>query len=339
MAQNEQIVLAQYPEGMPKAEDFRFENIEIASPTEGEVTVEIAYISADPYMRNRMKPNTNSYIGGFELDQPITGLAVGQVIESQHSDFEAGDKVMGMLPWQKYCAVQADDLNRLPDLDVPAYLFLGVLGMTGQTAYHGLLDIGRPKAGETVVVSAASGAVGSVVGQIAKLKGARVVGIAGGEQKTNYLVDELGFDEAVDYKKDDYPEALKQAVPDGVDVYFENVGGTVANEVFKHLNTFARIPVCGSISKYNNKEVAYEPAVQPMLIKHQALMQGFLVQQFKDDFDRAGQELAQWVKAGKIKTKTSVAEGFDQVPKAFNHLFTGENFGKQVIKISNVLDK
>lgn len=339
MTQNEQIVLAQYPEGLPKAEDFRFETIDIASPKEGEVTIETAYISADPYMRNRMKPNTNSYIGGFELDQPIVGLAVGQVTESNHSDFKKGDTVSGMLPWQKYSTVKADDLMHLPDLDVPPYLFLGVLGMTGQTAYHGLLDIGQPKAGETVVVSAASGAVGAVVGQIAKIKGARVVGIAGGDQKTSYLVDELGFDEAVDYKKEDYAKALAQAVPDGVDVYFENVGGTVANEVFKHLNTFARIPVCGSISKYNDTEVSYEPAVQPMLIKHQALMQGFLVHQFKDDFARAGQELAQWVKEGKIKTKTSVAEGFDQVPKAFNNLFTGENFGKQVIKISDVLDK
>ncbi|MHD0397109.1 NADP-dependent oxidoreductase [Staphylococcus simulans] len=339
MTQNEQIVLASYPEGLPKETDFRFEAIEIAAPKEGEVTVEIAYISADPYMRNRMKPNTNSYIGGFKLDQPITGLAVGQVTASNHPDFKAGDKVSGMLPWQKYSTVDANHLNVLPDLDVPPYLFLGVLGMTGQTAYHGLLDIGRPKAGETVVVSAASGAVGAVVGQIAKIKGARVVGIAGGDQKTNYLVDELGFDAAVDYKKEDYATALAKAVPDGVDVYFENVGGTVANEVFKHLNTFARIPVCGTISKYNDQEVSYEPAVQPMLIKHQALMQGFLVQQFKDDFTRAGQVLAQWVKEGKIKTKTSVAEGFDQVPKAFNHLFTGENFGKQVIKISNVLDK
>ena len=171
------------------------------------------------------------------------------------------------MPWATLPTVDGKTIRKVPPLDVPSYLYLGVLGMTGQTAYNGLLDIGKPKEGETVVVSAASGAVGAVVGQIAKIKGAKVVGIAGGEEKNRYLVEEIGFDHAVDYKRDDYADKLAEAVPDGVDVYFENVGGTVANEVFKHLNTFARIPVCGSISKYNDEEVSYEPAIQPILIK------------------------------------------------------------------------
>lgn len=340
MVQNEQIVLADYPDGIPKPSDFKYEEIPVATPKDGEVVVEIAYISADPYMRNRMKAGNNkSYIGGFQLGEPIVGFEVGKVIESNHADFKNGDIVVGMMPWQKYCTVKASEVRKVPDLDVPAYLFLGVLGMPGQTAYHGLLEIGKPKAGETVVVSAASGAVGSVVGQIAKIKGARVVGIAGSEKKLNYLVNDLHFDAAINYKLDDFPQQLKAAVPDGVDVYFENVGGFVGNEVLKHLNTFARIPVCGAIAIYNEKHPQLEPPIQPILIRHQALMQGFLVHQFEQDFERAGKELAQWVKEGKIKTGTSIAHGFDQVPEAFSHLFTGEKLGKQVIKISDVLDK
>ncbi|GEP84630.1 putative zinc-binding dehydrogenase [Staphylococcus piscifermentans] len=338
MVQNKQIVLARYPEGMPQDEDFRYEDVEVQEPKEGQVVVETAYISVDPYMRNRMKPSSDSYVENFQLDEPIVGFTVGQVKKSNNDDFNEGDIVTGMMPWATLPTVDGKTIRKVPPLDVPPYLYLGVLGMTGQTAYNGLLEIGKPKEGETVVVSAASGAVGAVVGQVAKIKGAKVVGIAGGEEKNRYLVDELGFDHAVDYKRDDYADKLAEAVPDGVDVYFENVGGTVANEVFKHLNTFARIPVCGSISKYNDEEVSYEPAIQPILIKNQALMQGFLVVQFEKNFESAGKQLAQWVKEGKIKTKTSVADGIDQVPHAFRNLFTGENFGKQVIKVSNILD-
>ncbi|WP_147095056.1 MDR family NADP-dependent oxidoreductase, partial [Staphylococcus carnosus] len=215
MVQNQQIVLAKYPDGMPKDDDFRYEEVEVQEPKEGEVLVEMAYISVDPYMRNRMKPSTNSYIDGFQLDEPIVGLSVGQVKKSNANDFNEGDIVTGMMPWATLPTVDVKNIRKVPELDVPAYLFLGVLGMTGQTAYNGLLEIGKPKEGETVVVSAASGAVGAVVGQIAKIKGAKVVGIAGGEEKNRYLVEELGFDHAVDYKRDDYAEKLAEAVPDG----------------------------------------------------------------------------------------------------------------------------
>lgn len=239
-----------------------------------------------------------------------------------------------MLPWKRINTVNEENVSKISNTDVPLYLYLSTLGMTGQTAYHGLLEIGQPKEGDTVVVSAASGAVGAVVGQIAKIKGATVVGIAGGDKKVNYLTEELGFDAGIDYKKDDFAEALAKAVPNGVDVYFENVGGTIADEVMKHLNRHARIPVCGTISNYNNTEQEKGPRVQSTLIKHQALMRGFLVAEFSDDFEHASKELATWIQEGKIKTKVSIEEGFEYLPKAFRNLFTGENFGKQIVKVS-----
>ncbi|MBJ6299049.1 zinc-binding dehydrogenase, partial [Staphylococcus aureus] len=212
--------------------------------------------------------------------------------------------------------------------------YLSVLGMPGQTAYHGLLDIGQPKAGDTVVVSAASGAVGSVVGQIAKIKGCRVVGIAGGDKKVNYLTETLGFDAGIDYKKEDFAEALAQAVPDGIDVYFENVGGTVGDEVFKHLNRFARVPVCGAISSYNHPEADIGPRIQGTLIKKQVMMRGFLVSEFANAFKEASEQLATWVQEGKIQSQVTIEDGFENAPHAFKNLFTGDNFGKQVIKVT-----
>ena len=211
---------------------------------------------------------------------------------------------------------------------------LSVLGMPGQTAYHGLLDIGQPKAGDTVVVSAASGAVGSVVGQIAKIKGCRVVGIAGGDKKVNYLTETLGFDAGIDYKKADFAKELAQAVPDGVDVYFENVGGTVGDEVFKHLNRFARVPVCGAISSYNHPEADIGPRIQGTLIKKQVMMRGFLVSEFANAFKEASEQLATWVQEGKIQSQVTIEDGFENAPRAFKNLFTGDNFGKQVIKVT-----
>lgn len=334
---NEQIVLAKFPDGLPEKDDFRYESTDIKQPINGEVLVETAYLSMDPYMRNGMRKDP--YVASFKIDEPMYGRGIGKVIESKDDRLKKGMVVKGVMPWKRYNTLNGDELEILPKTDVPYYLYLSVLGATGQTAYHGLLEIGKPKAGETVVVSAASGAVGSVASQIAKIKGCYVVGIAGGKEKTHYLIDELGLDKAVDYKSDDFKAQLKEAVPNGVDIYYENVGGMIANEVMQYLNSFARIPVCGSISKYNDKAPTLEPPIQPILIKHQALMQGFLVNQFKDDFERAGKELAQWVKEGKIKAKSSIIDGFDQVPRAFHELFTGQNFGKQIVKVSNVIDE
>ena len=330
----EQVVLAKRPEGIPSDDVFRYETIEVAKPQENEIMVESLYISVDPYMRGRMD-DSESYVAPFELDKPIVSHIVARVIESKDSNIVEDDIVVGRLPWRKKMTVNSAEVTKVTNHDIPIYLYLSVLGLTGQTAYHGLLKIGNPQPNETVVVSAASGAVGSVVGQIAKIKGARVVGIAGGPEKTAYLTETLGFDVGLDYKDEDFATALSEAVPNGIDVYFENVGGDIADEVFKHLNQFARIPVCGAISGYNDTEIEYGPRIQPTLIKSQALMKGFIVGNYADDFKRASQDLAQWVTEDKIKTKTTVEEGFENLPQAFRNLFTGDNFGKQVVKVAD----
>ncbi|MDG0843658.1 NADP-dependent oxidoreductase [Staphylococcus equorum] len=330
----EQIVLAKRPEGVPSDKVFKYESVEIDVPKKDEIQVEALYISVDPYMRGRMD-DSDSYIKPFQIDEPLSGHVVGKVIKSEADGFEKGDIVTGQFPWQKLSNVPAKHAFKVSNTDVPLHLYLSVLGMPGQTAYHGLLKIGQPQEGETVVVSAASGAVGSVVGQIAKLKGAYVVGIAGGSEKTTYLTETLGFDKGVDYKSDDFAEQFAKAVPNGVDVYYENVGGSIADEVMKHLNQFARIPVCGAISGYNDATIEHGPRIQPTLIKSQALMKGFIVANYADDFANASKELAQWVQEDKIKTKTSVMNGFENIPEAFRNLFTGDNFGKQVVQVSD----
>lgn len=333
---NEQFVLAKRPEGLPEDDVFRFEETDIKKLGNNELLIESVYISVDPYMRGRMN-DTKSYTKPFSIDEPLNGHVLGRVVESKADGFKENDVVTGGLSWKKYNTVSADAVNKVPSADVPLHLYLSTLGMPGHTAYGGLLNIGKPKEGETVVVSAAAGAVGSVVGQIAKIKGARVVGIAGGSKKVNYLTETLGFDAAVDYKADDFTDKLAEAVPDGIDVYFENVGGSISDEVFNHLNRFARIPVCGAISSYNTKE-DNGPRVQQKLIKSQALMQGFLVAQFEDDAENTSKQLAQWIQEGKIKSEVTIAEGFDKLPEAFRNLFTGDNFGKQIVKVSDSLD-
>lgn len=330
---NEQIVLAKRPQGIPKDDVFRFESIEAKYPDTNEVQVETIYVSVDPYMRGRMN-DTKSYVEPYQIDEPIQSHIVGKITQSNHEYFTVGDYVTGVLPWKKFNTVSGDDVTLVPSKDVPLYLYLSVLGMPGMTAYTGLLQIGQPKAGETVVVSAASGAVGSIVGQIAKIKGARVVGIAGGEKKTAYLTDELGFDAAIDYKQNNFAQQLELAVPDGIDVYFENVGGSISDEVFKHLNQFARIPVCGAISTYNNEKEDVGPRIQGTLIKNQTLMQGFVVAQFADHFIKASEQLSQWVAEGKINFEVTIDKGFNNLPTAFRKLFTGENFGKQIVKVA-----
>ncbi|QDW84014.1 NADP-dependent oxidoreductase [Staphylococcus pasteuri] len=332
---NKQIIFNKYPEGMPQDDTFKYEDIDITEPKNGEVQLKTLYISVDPYMRGRMSKG-DSYVQPFEIGQTIESHVVAQVTASQVDGFKQVDIVTGVLPWKKYNTVTSDKVRVVPSTEVPLELYLSVLGMPGQTGYHGLLDIGRPQEGETVVVSAASGAVGSVVGQIAKIKGCRVVGIAGGPEKVSYLTDTLGFDAGIDYKDNQFSSNLEQALPDGVDVYYENVGGQISDEVLKHLNRHARIPVCGSISAYNHPEEDIGPRIQGTLVKKQAMMRGFLVAEFADDFKNASEQLAEWVQQGKIKTQTSVEEGFDKIPNAFRNLFTGDNFGKQVIKVADV---
>ncbi|MEC1738486.1 NADP-dependent oxidoreductase [Bacillus mojavensis] len=332
----QQIQLARRPQGVPVHEDFRFETISVPEPRQGEVLVKTLYVSVDPYMRGRMQ-DTKSYVEPFALDEALSGGVIAEVV-SDGDKLKQGEIVIGNLNWQEYSAVSESAVRKIDTSLAPASAYLGILGMTGLTAYFGLLDIGRPKEGETVVVSGAAGAVGSTVGQIAKIKGAHVVGIAGSDDKIDYLKNELHFDEAINYKTaDDIQKALADACPNGVDVYFDNVGGPISDAVMNLLNEFARIPVCGAISSYNAENEADDmgPRVQSKLIKTKALMQGFIVSDYSDRFSEGAKQLAEWLKDGKLHYEETITEGFENIPDAFLGLFKGENKGKQLIKVSD----
>ncbi|WP_416043029.1 NADP-dependent oxidoreductase [Bacillus halotolerans] len=332
----QQIQLARRPQGVPVHEDFRFETIPVLEPKQGEVLVKTLYVSVDPYMRGRMQ-DTKSYVEPFALDEALSGGVIAEVV-SDGDKLKKGEIVIGNLNWQEYSAVSESAVRKIDTGLAPASAHLGILGMTGLTAYFGLLDIGRPKEGETVVVSGAAGAVGSAVGQIAKIKGARVVGIAGSDDKIEYLKNELQFDEAINYKTaDDIQQALADACPNGVDVYFDNVGGPISDAVMNLLNEFARIPVCGAISSYNAENEADDmgPRVQSKLIKTKALMQGFIVSDYSDRFPEGAKQLAEWLRDGKLHYEETITDGFENIPDAFLGLFKGENKGKQLIKVSD----
>ncbi|MCP9300678.1 NADP-dependent oxidoreductase [Bacillus halotolerans] len=332
----QQIQLARRPQGVPVHEDFRFETIPVPEPKQGEVLVKTLYVSVDPYMRGRMQ-DTKSYVEPFALDEALSGGVIAEVV-SDGDKLKQGEIVIGNLNWQEYSAVSESAVRKIDTSLAPASAYLGILGMTGLTAYFGLLDIGRPKEGETVVVSGAAGAVGSAVGQIAKIKGAHVVGIAGSDDKIDYLKNELQFDEAINYKTaDDIQKALADACPNGVDVYFDNVGGPISDAVMNLLNEFARIPVCGAISSYNAESEADDmgPRVQSKLIKTKSLMQGFIVSDYSDRFPEGAKQLAEWLRDGKLHYEETITEGFENIPDAFLGLFKGENKGKQLIKVSD----
>ncbi|MDP5272923.1 NADP-dependent oxidoreductase [Chengkuizengella axinellae] len=331
---NEEIQLASRPEGLPDEHTFRFVSTEMPAPKENEILVKSLYLSVDPYMRGRMREG-KSYAAPYSIDQVITGGVVGEVVESKSSNFQKGDIVTGMLNWARYQTVQEGIVQKVNPSLAPISTNLGVLGMPGATAYFGLMDIGQPKEGETVVVSGAAGAVGMLVGQIAKIQGARVVGIAGSQEKIDYLVNELNFDVAINYKDADFKSKLADACSNGVDVYFENVGGEISDEVFKHLNTHARIPVCGAISSYNNKELDLGPRVQTILIKNRALMKGFLVSDYANRFPEGIKQLAAWIMAGKLKYEETIIDGFENTPEAFLGLFKGTNLGKLLVKVAD----
>jgi NADPH-dependent curcumin reductase len=330
--ENKRIVLASRPKGWVTEDNFRLESAPVAQPKDGEVLVKSLWLSLDPYMRGRMN-DTKSYAAKQELGEVMIGGTVGEVVESKNPKFAAGDKVLGMLGWQQYGLSSGAGLNKIDASRVPMQAFLGVLGMPGVTAWVGLLDICQPKAGETVVVSAASGAVGSVVGQIAKLKGCRAVGIAGGKAKCDYVVKELGFDACVDYKAGKLKDDLKAAAPDGIDCYFENVGGEILDAALARMNAFSRIAVCGLISQYNVTE-PYGVKNFGSILTNRIKVQGFIVSDRMELWPKALPELIGWVAAGKIKYRESVAQGLENAPKAFIGLLKGENFGKQLVKIS-----
>ena len=323
--------MASRPSGWVTEANFRLESAPVPTPKEGEVLVKNLWLSLDPYMRGRMN-DTKSYAAKQEIDAVMVGGTVGEVVESKNPKFKAGDKVVGMFGWQQYGCSDGAGLNKIDASRVPMQAFLGVLGMPGVTAWVGLLDLCQPKAGETVVVSAASGAVGSVVGQIAKIKGCRAVGIAGGKEKCDYVVKELGFDACVDYKAGRLNDDLKAATPNGIDCYFENVGGEILDAVLRRMNAFSRIAVCGLISQYNATEPYGVKTFQSILV-NRIKVQGFIVSDRMELWAKALPELIGWVAAGKIKYRESVAQGIENAPKAFIGLLKGENFGKQLVKL------
>jgi len=329
----QEIHLANRPKGMPSKEDFNFVESSVPSPDEHEVLVRTLYLSVDPYMRGRMQ-DAKSYIAPFELNKLIVGGIVAEVVESRSDAFKQGDVVVGNLGWAEYSVASEQAIRKVDPKMAPISTHLGILGMPGLTAYFGLLDIGKPQEGETVVVSGAAGAVGSVVGQIAKIKGAKVVGIAGSDEKTDYLLNELGFDAAVNYKKDSFKEDLKNALPDGVDVYFDNVGGDVSDAVFTMLNRNARISLCGAISSYNAGGKDSGPRIQSAMIKTSALMKGFTLGDYAADFSVGSADLGQWLQQGKLKYEETIVEGFENIPEAFIGLFKGTNLGKQLVKVA-----
>ncbi|WP_233193571.1 NADP-dependent oxidoreductase [Sporosarcina sp. P3] len=329
-----EIHLANRPKGLPTMETFDFVEKPMPELQDDQVLVRTLYVSVDPYMRGRMI-DAKSYIPPFKLNEVITGGVVGEVTKSTSDSFKPGDFVVGNLNWAEYTAAAEQEVRKIDPHIAPITTHLGILGMTGLTAYFGLLDIGKPQEGETVVVSGAAGAVGSVVGQIAKMKGAKVIGIAGSQEKIEYVKNELGFDEAVNYKLDSFKEDLATAAADGVDVYFDNVGGEVTDAVFTLLNKHARIALCGAISSYNKEEQDIGPRLQSTMIKTSALMKGFTVGDYATDFATASADLGKWLSEGQLKYEETIVEGFDHIPHAFLGLFDGTNLGKQLVKVAD----
>ncbi len=328
---NMQVLLASRPNGWVQESNFQIVETDVPQPGENQVLIKNSYLSLDPYMRGRMN-DSKSYAAKVEIGEVMTGETLGEVITSNHPKFQVGDTVLGRVGWQKYAVTGGRELRKVDPQRVPLSTYLGVVGMPGVTAWVGLLDIGQPKEGETVVVSAASGAVGGVVGQLAKKRGCRAVGIAGGKAKCDYVVQELGFDACVDYKAGNLYEDLKAATPNGIDVYFENVGGDILDAVMRRLNAFARIPLCGLVSQYNETQPHGLTNFGAFLV-NRVKLQGFIVSDYLERWPIAIEELSGMVADGSLKYRETVAEGLENAPKAFIGLLKGENFGKQLVKL------
>ena len=328
---NKRIVLASYPEGWVTEGNFRLETAAIPKPAEGEVLVKNHWLSLDPYMRGRISQQ-KSYVKGVEPGEVMTGETAGEVVESKHPKFKPGDKVTAPSGWQQYWAGKGEMLTKVDASKVPLSYFLGCLGMPGRTAYFGMKEICQPKPGETVLVSAASGAVGSVVGQLAKAWGCRAVGIAGGKAKCDYAVKELGFDACVDYKAGDLHAQLKAACPKGVDALFENVGGEILDTALRLMNVRGRITICGLISDYNAKE-PYGVKMFRSILVNRLTVRGMIVFDWVERYPEANQALIGMVLEGKLKTRESILEGIESAPKGLVGLLKGDNFGKQLVKL------
>ena len=335
---NQEIVLSKRPKGIPDKNSFEFRDIDIPKIKDGEVLLKTIYVSVDPGMRGFMDEGDDDDRGNkYKLDKAINSRSVAQVVKSKSEKFSKGDIVYGRLDWKKLQAFDTDKLEKVDQDLAPISTALSIMGVTGLAAYFGLNKIGKPQKGEIIVVSGAAGSVGSVAVQIAKLKGCKVVGIAGSQEKIEYLENELGIDKGINYKEtNNMAQALKEACPNGIDVFFDNVGGEIADEVLKLLNKNGRIVVCGQIAEYNEENPSKGIRPQHSLIQKSARMEGFVVFDFKDEFDDAKKQLSKWYNNGQLKYRENVIEGFEKIPSAFIGLFSGENIGKQVVKVSEV---
>ena len=330
MSTYQRIVLASRPQGEVTTDNFRLETVAMPAIADGQLLVRNHYLSLDPYMRMRMV-DAKSYAAPQPLDETMIGGTAGEVIESKHPKFKAGDKVVGMFGWSEIGVSDGTLLKKVPDGPVPLSAYLGAVGMPGMTAWYGLNQIIQPKAGQTIAVSAASGAVGSVVGQLAKLKGCRVVGIAGGKQKCDYVVKELGFDACIDYKGGNLFKDVKAAAPDGIDGLFENVGGVVMDATLARMNPFGRIALCGLISGYDGNPMPIHNL--HAVLSMRLMMQGFIVSEHMEFWPQGLTELGQLVAEGKLKYRETISDGLASAPEAFMGLLRGKNFGKQLVKL------
>lgn len=326
------IFLKNRPVGKPSQADFNLVDESDPELSSGEILLKSLYISVDPYLRGRMR-NEDSYIPPFKVGEPIESMVVAEVVQSNHPHFEPGEHVSGMLPWKELQVSKGNGLNKVHADLAPLSAYLGVLGLTGLTAYLALDKIGDPKAGETLVVSGAAGAVGSVVGQIAKLKGCMVVGITGSDEKVQHIEEKYGFDKGINYHTKDLRKELSAVCSDGIDVYFDNVGGEILDAVLDTINKDARIINCGAISLYNEKEVPVGPRPEGILIKKTARMQGFLVRDHAKDFGPAIRQLSEWLNSGELDYDETIIVGFEKLPEAFIGLFEGKNMGKMLVKV------
>jgi len=329
---NHQFRLAARPVGLPKPSDWTYVEEPVAEPGEGEVLVKVAYVSLDPAMRGWMNEG-RSYIPPVGIGEVMRAFAVGEVVASKDPDVAVGEHVGGLLGVQEYAIANGKGVFKVDPSLAPLQVYLGALGMPGVTAYFGLLDIGRPQEGETVLVSGAAGAVGGLVGQIAKLKGARAVGIAGGPEKCGHLLEDLGFDATIDYKSEDLDAALSETCPNGVDVYFDNVGGEILDAALAHLARKARVVICGAISQYNNTEPVRGPSNYLSLLVNHASMTGFVMSDYLDRYAEAVREMAGWLASGQLISREDIAQGLENFPEVLLRLFSGENTGKLVLEI------
>ncbi len=328
------IILNSRPSGEVQSENFKFIETALPVPGDGEILVQAKYFSVDPYMRNRMN-NIESYVRPYKLNEAISGDAIAQVVKSNKDQWEEGDLVVGPLPWQEYAIPREEKIQKIKSEDgLSPTAYLSVLGLTGLTAYFGMLDIGQPEPGETVVISAAAGAVGSVAGQIAKIKGCKTIGITSSEIKAGYLKNDLGFDDIINYKMTvNVRKSLRKLCPEKVDIYFDNVGGDISDGVFYWLNNFSRVILCGQIALYNLNRLSMGPRLYPQFLIRRTKIQGFIVYDYAQRFQEAQNQLKDWLKNGKLTYRENIIEGFENIPAAFQGLFSGDNIGKQLVRV------